>query len=207
MKICGDDKSLDILRRVSGGLDDFRLAVRLKTVVACATQHPVDINVALNKAALHGCHQCVSAEALLVIVKIYTRLGELEKARNIVGNKKLQIPGLMLGMDTYYHAQACIALAKASGQQHDIEEARSVISGISKRHQDRNQARADLSMALTDAHQDPAAFPFDLSELASVVLQLESFEDASVVTPKESSIFLHLMANSIISLLFAKMLK
>jgi len=192
---------LNRLRKMVENLGDFRLSARIRAIIACVSKDRVDIVSALDKIYNHAGH----GEALAIIVKVLAEAGRFDEARSITGNKKLGIAGGMAGRESYWHAEACIALAEFSRKQDDIDEARRVTGNIHSPEL-RNQARTDLELALKNPRQAKSFNP-DLFELAGVVASLNAFSDSHVINPKLNSGHLHAWANSIIDAISACVLK
>jgi pentatricopeptide repeat protein len=192
-------KILNNLRKVADSIEDFRLAVRLKAAIACITREKADIVSALERAREHGSHRSVTAEALAIIVKVLAQAGRFDEARKIVEE--------MTGLDTYWHAEACIALARFSGNKNDTAKAELAISGIHSREL-RNQARIDLKNALQE-HRHPKFQPFTpyLKELSELLFQLDAFSAVDAVRSNANSAYLHAMADHIIDWIFANALR
>jgi pentatricopeptide repeat protein len=190
---------LNNLRKVADRIEDFRLAVRLKAVIACMTKEKADIVLALGKAKGHGSHQFVTAEALAIIVKVLAQAGRFDEARKIVGE--------MTGLDTYWHAEARIALARFSGNKNDAANADIAVSGIHSREL-RNQARIDLKNAL-QKHRHLKSQPFApyLKELSDLLSQLDAFSEPDAAHLNVNSAYLHAMVDHIIDWIFANVLR
>lgn len=199
----GNTKIFENLRRISENIEDFRLAVKLKTVIACATQNKADIASALEKARGH--HQAVTAEALAIIVNVLSKARQFDEARAIVGNRKRGITGEMAGLDTYWHAEASIILAEFSREPDDVDEARFVISNI-RSQELREDTRADLEIALGSAKtKTPQANPY--FRLVAVLSELQTSMDGHAIHPQPDTVHLHALADSILDCLLIRALK
>ncbi len=191
------DKMVSRFRKISENLNDFRIATRLASVIACITKEKKDIAFALEKAKGHS-RQSSVAEALSIIAKTLAQAGRFKEAREVLLE--------MHGMDAYWVAESRIQLARFSGDEDDIETAKDAVLNI-RSHQMRNEAKIDLEMAMNEHHRTSQKNMADiLEELNAILRRLESFEDGNEVLPKANSAKLRLLAQTIIYHIFADMM-
>lgn len=195
------------IRTTAQSFSEFMLSVKLLTIVACFTKDQKDIDSLMKKVNEHGGNRPVAAEALAVMVRILSQAGLFEEARLIVGNRKRGIVSKMIGMDSYWHAQAGVGLASYSREPDDIHEAKELINSIHNTEL-RKEARIDLEVAFSEGGRSlPKRSSFNpYLKLASVVSQLERFSVKQAQSGVNSA-YLHLVLNAIIENLFADAFK
>lgn len=189
------------LRRLLPEIRDFNISVRLAAVIASNTRNKADIDSAIDRAVAHGSAN-LRAGALAIVAKTLAEAMHFSEARRVVLE--------MSGMDAYWKAEACIWIARFSGEADDIKAAETAVSHIHTPYI-RNELRIDMENLLHNrphhtgvhAHKHHS----DLRSLQAVLSELRGMEDSHGITPKHNSAFLRLKAQEIINRLFADALK
>lgn len=199
MMAASNAKLVEKLRRIANGLDNLELKIWVLATIACVTGDKLDILQAVDTAHEQAPRKSFTAKALAIITKALARALRFQEAREIADG--------MEGMDTYWHAEACISILRHSGIAEDLDKVQKVIGNI-RNHDVLSDVRGDLKLALEKHHHvKERSFNHDLVELSSVLDQLKAFEHGDKVPHYTNSAFLILMAETIIGRIFAETMK
>lgn len=173
---------------------DFSLQVRLLAVIASISLEKSDIEVFKKTAHLHSRKKC-SAKAFALVVWAVAKSMDFKGARSLAGE--------MVGMNTFWHAQALIGILRSTGNPQDGAQARSVMRNLEGF--EAKCAKKDLLIALRNGNSAPPSLVEELKMLVQILVRFRKCIDDP--NEKESARTIHILVENALGSIFDKIMR